>query len=254
MVKPMPKEFLRKLIRHHDVVSMIEKKIDDNHFLEYPVSLEFYTFYRGFIFMLYRIFNEYGIKPYLPIIDPVCYPWDDFIESAFYEVVNDFPFDAFTKFKWKLAEVGPVEEDINQEAVDACISMLPDCKSEEFDDYRAICNEYGRNFDVIDYFAFLYYPGLGQIETWLEAVNQEKNTIRFLYQNCIKRMEKPFKTDYINHKGFFVNDNFYIPLVMSYNQYDSSDCVMLTQFQYGSMFDAYILSTIHDWATERVGG
>lgn len=235
------------------MISMMEQEMDDNFPSQYLVSLEFYAFYRGFIFILYRVFNEYGIKPCLPVIDPVCFPWEDLLDNALFDGVYDFSFDVFTKFKWKLEEAGPVDEDINQEAVDTCISMLPDCKSEEFDNYHIICNEYDRNFDVIDYFAFLYYPGLGQIEKWLEAVNQEKNTIRNLYQNCIKRMRTPFKTHYINHIGFFVNDNFYIPIVMSYNQYDSSDRVMLTQFHYGNMFDAYVLSTIHDWAKERIG-
>ena len=210
-----------------------------------------YVLYRLHIFTIILAFKECGIDVNLPIPKPLEYPWEENQSMELYNTMLQFTFKSFVPFHWLLEQAEMGADGISQIEIDACIAKLPDANHVELQRYHDIFETYGRNFDVIDYFGFLYFPGMGRLDAWLNAGRKEHGLEKSLYDDCIRRMSLLFATPYVEYKGVIVNDTYYTPVIMHFNEYTAEDDVLILQFHFGRIFDAYILSALYEEATKR---
>lgn len=238
---------IEKMNRLHDGLLRIEETLSNKSDNKEEEPLDYYALYRLHIISLILVFNKCGINIGLPIPTPIVYPCEVIeVTQVLYNTMISFGFQTFRKVNWLLegAEVG--RNGIGQEEIDACIARLPDGNHEEFQKYHNIFQYFDGNCDVIDYFGFLYFPGLCELGTWLNNDRGDDGLALSLYSDCMKRMRSLFSTLYGEYEGFVVNDTFYTPLIMYYNEFALEDDVLILNFNFSRIFDAYILTALYD--------
>lgn len=244
-------KLLKKIEYHLHQISVIDEC--QKRYIPYSfqfMDLEYYYILRLSIFMIIRTFFEYGVDLDVPILRLAD---EDEIENCdcwVYEDLFDFSFRLFCQFGWHIEET-PCYRELKRTDIEKCIDALPDGRDEYFSCFQNILETFKKHCNTLDYFAILYFPGLGNLESWLKAHRKGNERLLHLYERCTKQIEYMFCEGYCDYPSANINGTWYIPIVMGYNEVDSADDVSMANFMMGRLFDAFVLSTLYKMAKER---
>lgn len=242
---------LKKIEDHLYQIGMIEEYQERNIPYHYCLmNKQYYYILRVSIFLIKIIFNEYGISMDIPILRCIDEEEIDNCDCWAYEDLLPFSFQVFCQFGWHLEEVSCVK-DINAREIEKCIKKLPDSKDEYFLKLGDIVEEFKKDSNVLDYFAILYFPGLANLENWLRDHKKNNERLLKLYECCAERLKYVFCEGYSDYPSISLNGTWYIPIIIGYNEVDSSDDVSMANFMPGKIFDAFVFSVLYKTAKKR---
>lgn len=244
-------KLLKKMEYHLHQLSVIdeyqERYIPYNyHFMDF----KYYYILRISIFIVIRTFREYGIDLEVPILRQADEEEMENCDCWVYEDMFDFSFRLFCQFGWHIEEVS-CDREFKVTDIEACIGELPDGRNEYFLRFQNILEIFNKNCNTLDYFAILYFPGLGNLEIWLKAHRRGNERLLRLYERCTKQIKYVFCEGYSEYPGANINGTWYVPIIMGYNESDSADDVSMANFMMGRLFDAFVLSVLYNTAKER---